>query len=81
MNSNQNSPPQAAVPIDIIIVGGGIAGLATAFCLGRSGHRITVVEHSSVIEDEGAGAGIQLAPSKLRTMPFMSDYRTSVSPM
>ncbi|MFZ4519052.1 MAG: FAD-dependent oxidoreductase [Microthrixaceae bacterium] len=30
--------------MDIVVVGAGVAGLATALCAGRSGHRVTLVE-------------------------------------
>jgi salicylate hydroxylase len=41
--------------LHIVIVGGGIGGLSAAYCLGRAGHRITVLERASDITDVGAG--------------------------
>lgn len=52
----------AQLKLDVVIIGGGIAGLATAFCLGRSGHCITIIEQTAGLEN--SGAGIQLAPSE-----------------
>ena len=46
------------------IAGAGIAGLATAVALGRGGHRISVVERRSVLDE--VGAGIQLSPNATR---------------
>lgn len=63
MASSSNLWAQSPIKIDILIVGGGIAGLAAAFCLGRSGHRVTVIEQGKFLDD--SGAGIQLSPSKL----------------
>jgi len=48
------------------IVGGGIAGLATALALARSGHSTTVLESAPAIED--VGAGIQLTPNAMHAL-------------
>jgi len=45
----------------IIIIGGGIAGLTAAFCLGRAGHQVIVLERHDKISE--IGAGIQIGPS------------------
>ncbi|KAK0218348.1 hypothetical protein EDD85DRAFT_961622 [Armillaria nabsnona] len=39
-----NRPKQAALPIDFLIVGGGITGFACAIALRRVGHRVLVLE-------------------------------------
>ncbi len=44
-----------------IIAGAGIAGLTTALTLARAGHRVTVLERTSALEE--AGAGLQLSPN------------------
>ncbi|KAK7053748.1 3-hydroxybenzoate 6-hydroxylase 1 [Favolaschia claudopus] len=51
---------QAACKIDVVIVGGGICGLACAFALGRSGHRVRVLERS---DGQQHGAGIRMPPN------------------
>lgn len=51
-------------PLDILIAGGGIGGLAAAFVLGRQGHRVTVFEQSAAFGE--IGAGIQLGPNIFR---------------
>ena len=46
---------KASLTLDIIMVGCGLGGLAAAFCLTQAGHRVTIVESSSMIGDIGAG--------------------------
>jgi salicylate hydroxylase len=45
----------------VVIVGGGIAGLACAVALGRAGHRVVVAEKRADAAE--AGAGLQLSPN------------------
>ena len=58
---------RAALTLDIIIVGCGIAGLSAAFCLTQAGHRVTIVESSPEIGPE-VGAGILLSPNCSRLL-------------
>lgn len=51
---------------DILIAGGGIAGLATALGVARKGHCVTVLEARSEFGE--LGAGIQLAPNAFRAL-------------
>lgn len=55
----------------VVIVGGGIGGLAAAVALHNSGHvaRITVLESASAFEE--IGAGLQLAPNALRALDVL----------
>ncbi|KAJ7658385.1 hypothetical protein DFH06DRAFT_1408174 [Mycena polygramma] len=55
-----------AARLHIVIVGGGIGGLSSAYCLGRAGHRITVLERASDIAD--LGGGIQVGPNLSRLL-------------
>jgi salicylate hydroxylase len=41
--------------LHILVVGCGIGGLSAAYCLGRAGHKVTVLERASEISDVGAG--------------------------
>ncbi|KAJ7740580.1 hypothetical protein B0H16DRAFT_1566851 [Mycena metata] len=52
--------PQAELKLDVLIVGGSIAGLACAYALGRSGHRVRVLE-----KDNGCqrGGGLRVPPN------------------
>lgn len=53
-----------ACPLDIVIVGAGIGGLATAYLLGKAGHKVTLLEGSSQLSE--VGAGFQLSPNVTR---------------
>ena len=45
MSKNAHSAHlQAAVKVDFVVVGGGLAGLSCAYALGRAGHRVRVLE-------------------------------------
>ena len=57
---------KAPLTLDIIVVGCGLGGLAAAFCLIQAGHRVTIIESSSVIGD--IGAGIQVSPNCSRLL-------------
>ncbi len=50
----------------IIVVGGGIGGLASALALSRQGFRVTVLERASRFEE--VGAGIQLGPNAFHAL-------------
>ncbi len=49
----------------ILVVGAGIAGLATAAALQRNGHRVTIVEERT---DTSSGAGISIWPNALAAL-------------
>ena len=57
---------KASLTLDIIVVGCGLGGLAAAFCLTQAGHRVTIIESSSVIGD--IGAGIVIGPNSSRLL-------------
>lgn len=42
-------PAQSLVKLDVVIVGAGIGGLATACALARRGHTVTVLEQSHTL--------------------------------
>lgn len=48
-------------PLDIIIIGAGIAGLSAAIALRKQGHKITLLEKSSFLQE--AGAAIHVSPN------------------
>ncbi|MBY8861901.1 FAD-dependent oxidoreductase [Nocardia sp. CA2R105] len=62
------TPDIASTP-DVVIIGGGIGGLSTAFALARLGLRIRVLEQAKEFGE--VGAGIQLAPNCTR---ILHDY-------
>lgn len=51
---------------DVVVVGGGIGGLAGALALGRVGKRVRVLEQASRFGE--VGAGLQLAPNATRIL-------------
>ncbi|KAJ6095659.1 Monooxygenase FAD-binding [Penicillium sp. IBT 16267x] len=56
--------PQANVPLDVIVVGAGIGGMAAALTLGLRGHRVVILEGAPKLME--VGAGIQVSPNMLR---------------
>ncbi|KAJ6503779.1 hypothetical protein C8R45DRAFT_1051126 [Mycena sanguinolenta] len=61
-----HAPERHNVALHFIIVGCGLGGLAAAYCLGRTGHTVTVFESASRIAD--VGAGIQVSPNMSRLL-------------
>jgi salicylate hydroxylase len=53
-------------PFNIIVCGAGIAGLGAAIALKRKGHRVTVIEAASQLNE--IGAGIQIPPNSSRIL-------------
>ncbi|WP_411091710.1 FAD-dependent oxidoreductase [Streptomyces sp. 049-1] len=62
---NSATPAPSGTP-DVIVVGGGIGGLGTAFALTRQGLRVRVLERAEEFGE--VGAGIQLAPNCTRVL-------------
>lgn len=60
------SVQRAARPLNIVIVGAGIAGLALAGLLGHSGHKVIVLEAAPAIAE--VGAGINCSPNLTRLL-------------
>jgi salicylate hydroxylase len=52
--------------LEVIVVGAGIGGAASAISLRLAGHRVTVLEHARDLAP--VGAGIQLAPNATRIL-------------
>ena len=57
---------KSPVPLNIIVVGSGLAGLSTALCLSSKGHDVTVLERSSQLQT--GGADIQLASNAAKLL-------------
>ncbi|MFD5653572.1 FAD-dependent oxidoreductase [Streptomyces sp. NPDC127039] len=62
---NPATPATPGTP-DVLVVGGGIGGLGTAFALTRQGLRVRVLERAKEFGE--VGAGIQLAPNCTRIL-------------
>ena len=56
-------------PIQVIVAGGGIGGLAAAFVLAKDGHAVTVLEQSAAFGE--IGAGIQLGPNIFKMFEYL----------
>ena len=52
--------------VDVVVVGGGIGGLANACALARAGHSVRVLERAPAFGE--IGAGLQLAPNATRVL-------------
>ncbi|WP_151769688.1 FAD-dependent oxidoreductase [Streptomyces abyssomicinicus] len=61
-----NSESSAADRPDVLVVGGGIGGLSTAFALTRRGLRVRVLERAPEFGE--VGAGLQIAPNCTRIL-------------
>ncbi|KAI0756303.1 FAD/NAD(P)-binding domain-containing protein [Daedaleopsis nitida] len=62
-NSTRSNPPlQTSHSVSFLIVGGGVAGLATALALRRVGHHVLVLERESREVTRGSG-GVRLPPN------------------
>ncbi|MEV6330171.1 FAD-dependent oxidoreductase [Streptomyces sp. NPDC051909] len=64
-----NPEPTSATRPDVLVVGGGIGGLGTAFALSRKGLKVRVLEQAP--EYGEVGAGLQIAPNCTR---ILADY-------
>ena len=53
---------------EIVVIGAGIAGLATATALQQRGHSVTVIEERT---DTGSGAGISIWPNALAALDIL----------
>jgi len=63
------APLDGAIEADVVVVGGGVAGLSTALHLAEAGRRVVVLEAGRIGEGAtGASAGI-IAPQLIRTSP------------
>ena len=60
------TPTTSEKDADVVVVGGGIGGLANALALTRAGHRIRVLERAPAFAE--VGAGLQMAPNATRVL-------------
>ncbi|KAB8206816.1 hypothetical protein BDV34DRAFT_212175 [Aspergillus parasiticus] len=65
---------QAKTPLQVIVVGAGIGGMAAALTLGSKGHHVIILESAPKLLE--VGAGIQVSPNMLRLFD-----RWGVSPL
>ncbi|KAL5482995.1 hypothetical protein ACEPAI_8224 [Sanghuangporus weigelae] len=57
---------EAPLRLHILVIGGGLGGLAAAHCLAQAGHEVTIIEAAKRISE--VGAGIQVSPNVTRLL-------------
>lgn len=57
---------------DVLVVGGGIGGLATALAMARAGRNVRLVEQATAFKE--IGAGLQLGPNAMRAFDRLGVY-------
>ncbi|KAJ5631911.1 uncharacterized protein N7484_012011 [Penicillium longicatenatum] len=56
-------------PLEVLVIGAGVAGLSAAIALGKQGHRVTILEKSSFLKE--TGAAIHLPPNCTALLRWM----------
>ncbi|MYR59494.1 NAD(P)-binding protein, partial [Streptomyces sp. SID625] len=69
MSQPQAPSPSAGPSPAVVVIGGGIGGLAAAAALHLSGRRVTVLERAPSLEP--VGAAISLSPNALRALDVL----------
>lgn len=58
-----------APAFNVLIVGGGLGGLAVSVALGQQGHKVTVLESTAKLQTIGGGIGIP--PNSMRVWDYL----------
>src|SRR5882757_1305363 len=61
-----STPKDVDVDVNVVVVGGGIGGLANAYALASAGHTVRVLERAPEFTE--VGAGLQMAPNATRIL-------------
>ncbi|KAF7321667.1 FAD/NAD(P)-binding domain-containing protein [Mycena kentingensis (nom. inval.)] len=69
----------SSTPLDVVVVGAGIGGLATAIALRRCGHKVKIYETSEIKTEVGAGISIQ--SNSLRVLNAFGLKRENLNPV
>jgi len=52
--AKSDSPIWSSIIMKVLVLGGGVAGVSTAWCLANSGHEVTVVKRNLTVADEAS---------------------------
>lgn len=79
---SKSTIPKTVLPLDFVIVGGGLGGVTAAISLRLAGHNVTLLEQA--LELGEVGAGIQIPPPSVRILHTIGAYdyvrKTSMIP-
>ena len=67
-----SGPADGTALMDVLVVGGGIGGLATGLAVARAGRRVRIVEQAAEFGE--IGAGLQLGPNATRAFDRLGIY-------
>ncbi|THH01692.1 hypothetical protein EW026_g1053 [Hermanssonia centrifuga] len=65
---NKGQPVQTSYPVNFVVLGGGLSGLACALALARVGHHVVVLEKDVEIPESGPGGGCRLTPNMTKVL-------------
>lgn len=75
---DNNSVTKCRIPLNILIAGAGLGGLASAIALARRGHKVTIFEQAPVLGEVGAGIQIPSNSARLLLRWGLGPYLTSI---
>lgn len=79
---SKSSIPKTKLPLDVVIVGGGLGGVTASIALQLAGHKVTLLEQAAQLGE--VGAGIQVPPPSVRILHTIGAYdrvrKTSMIP-
>lgn len=64
---------------EVLVIGGGIIGLCTAYCAANMGARVTLIDHSGLPGAASVGNAGLVVPSRCKPLPSPQTLRTGLS--
>jgi salicylate hydroxylase len=74
-----NKPPTSPLPLNILIAGAGLGGLASAIALAHRGHTVTIYEQASILCEVGAGIQTPSNSARLLLRWGLGPYLTGIA--